>query len=179
MTSEAVIGKLSSLNARLAELTSLKQFAEMSDDRAFSNGKAASFDRDIAIVQHDIVTWYTNNALDISNAEETDRLSVSSNDGGKTFELSLCRFPSPGVMRQLSVKLNRDGAEKIIGFFGGVQVEYIGAHIDAVAAFTSIEKRFRNATEEIGALRRKVRELEETLTIKEQELGARYDDAHH
>jgi hypothetical protein len=166
MVTEALLFRLKQLRSRLADLILQKSYAEMSNDRAYSDGTMNGFNRDIGIARGDIANWFRNNTFSVMNTStqgDDYKLLVRSFDGQ---HIDLCMTEvRVGLMKRIDITLNADQASELAEYIGGRQVNYLGQHMDSVAAYHSLEARFKIAAEEVGRLRRENRELREQMEL--------------
>lgn len=163
MMTEALIGKLKHIQARLADLIIQRKFTEMSDDRAFSNGRLASFDRDISQTQTELAGFLKQHPVQYGPGDT--KLAVECLNG-KTFGFTIHDFSRPGVLKKLAVTLTDEELNNLKAYLGNEMVTYNGYQCDAAIAFHMLDQRFKTACEEIGRLRRENAEMSAQMEMK-------------
>ncbi len=171
---DAILYRLKELRLRVSNLVTSKRFTEMSDDRAYSNGRMAEYDRDIAQAKANLASWYSQSPLELTNGDL--KLIVESQDG-YTFALKIMDFSRPGVLRSIAYGFTEDDRGVLGEYLGGRTVSYLGEDMQADVAFASIDRRMKEMAEEIGKLRREAREKDQTIANLNAEMEARYNDA--
>lgn len=102
---DAILYRLKELRLRVSNLVTSKRFTEMSDDRAYSNGRMAEYDRDIAQAKANLASWYSQSPLELTNGDL--KLIVELQDG-YTFALKIMDFSRPGVLRSIAYGFTDD-----------------------------------------------------------------------
>ena len=162
--------RLRALKAHLADLEYQKKIIEMSDSRAYSNGRAKEVDELIVVALRDIAAWYLANDFGIT--DEAGKLTVCAGRSGG-FDVTYQDLRRPGVFKAVEFHLSQSQAEDLSDYFGGRRVLLGSNYVDSVSAYTTVSRNLTNALAEIASLKKRVEELE----LAEKELEARYSDA--
>lgn len=174
MITSAIMYRLKELRLRVSNLLAGKQFTEMSDDRAYSNGRIAEYDKDIAQAKKDLASWYSSSPLEFIAGDL--KLIVDSEDGN-SFALKIMDFSRPGVLKSIAFGLTDTDRAILSDYLGGRTVNYLGEQMQADIAFESMDKRAKEMVEEIGKLRREAREKDATIALLNAEMESRHNDA--
>lgn len=163
MLTEALIGKLKHMQARLADIIVQWKYTEMSDNFAYTNGKNATFKRESGQVKQEIASFYKSHPLDFSNGDT--RFGVESIDGS-IFGFVMTDLSRPGVMKTIRYALTTEEMDNLRQYIGNETITYNGYQCDVGIAYQMLEQRFKAVVEECGKLRIENRELHTQLEIK-------------
>jgi hypothetical protein len=136
MVMEAISIKLKQLRARLADLALARAQVEQSDGRAYSNGRIADIDKDIAYARGEVANWYKQHQFTTSNGPI--RLTISKLEHG--FEVILADLSKPGVMKKIEGQFTDADAGDLVDYLGGRTIFLGMNYIDAEQAATVLKK---------------------------------------
>lgn len=170
---DTIMYRLRELRLRVANLITAKRFTEMGDDRAYSNGRMAEYDRDIAQAKTELASYYRNSPLEITTGDM--KLTAHSDDGFR-FSLIVHDFTRPGVLKKVEFTVDDSQRASLAEYLGGRTVNYLGEETQPAIAFESLDRRTKEMVEELGRLRREAREKDETIRTLNGELEARFND---